>query len=489
VPLLAALLSVPCAERYALPALTPQQQKQQTLDTLVAWLAAEAERQPVLAVWDDLHWVDPTILELRGLFVDQAPTVPMLHVLTFRPVFVPPWPTRSHMTQLTLTRLERLQVEAIITHLAGGKALPAEVVQHIVAKTDGVPLFVEELTKMLLETELRREEAEHYVLTGALSTVTIPATLHDALLARLERLPAARDVAQLGAVLGREFAYNWLRTVSPLDEPTLQARLAQLVAAELLYQRGRPPRAAYVFKHALIQDAAYASLLRSTRQRYHQRIAQMFATRFPEMAETWPELLAHHYTEAALPEDAVACWHKAGQQASERSAHTKAIAHLRKGIEVLQTLPETAARTQHELALQLTLGEALEALQGFTAPEVVPVYTRIHELCEQIGEIAQLFPVLVALRRFYALRGEMQPAQELAEQLLQLTQRQPDATRLQEAHWALGQTLYFRGELVRARAHLERSMACYISRPLSSKASRDAAGTQIACQIIAAWNL
>jgi class 3 adenylate cyclase/tetratricopeptide (TPR) repeat protein len=489
VSLLAAPLSVPYAERYAPLALTPQQQKQQILDTMVAWLAAEAERQPVLVLWEDLHWTDPTTLELLGLFVDQAPTVPMLHVLTFRPGFVPPWPTRSHMTPLTLTRLERPQVEALITHLAGGKSLPMEVVQHIVAKTDGVPLFVEELTKMLLESELLRAEAEHYALTGSLSTVPIPATLQDSLMARLDLLPAARDVAQLGAVLGREFAYDWLRAVSPLDEATLQARLAQLVTAELLYQRGRPPRATYVFKHALIQDAAYAALLRSTRQQYHQRIAQMLATRFPEMAETRPALLAHHYTEAALPEDAVAFWHKAGQKASERSAYVEAIAHLRKGLEVLQALPETATRAQRELTLQLTLGESLEASQGYTAPEVVPVYTRVHGLCQQVDEIPQIFPALIVLRRFYAFRGEVQTAQELAEQLLHLAQRQPDAARLQEAHWALGHTLYFRGEFVPARTHLEQSMACYTPRPLSAQADRDAAGTQIACLLIAAWNL
>jgi predicted ATPase len=307
-------------------------------------------------------------------------------------------------------------------------------VQHIVAKTDGVLLFVEELTKMLLESEVLREEAEHFALTGSLSTVTIPATLQDSLMARLDRLPAARDVAQLGAVLGREFSYDWLRAVSPLDETTLQARLAQLVATELLYQRGRPPRATYIFKHALIQDAAYASLLRSTRQQYHQRIAQVLAARFPETAETQPELLAHHYTEAGLTEDAVDFWHKAGQQASERSAYVEAMAHLRKGLEALQALPETAARARQELTLQLTMGESLEALQGSTAPEVAQAYTRVHELCQQVDESPQLFPVLVALRRFYMFRGEVQTAQKLAEQLLHLAQRQPDAVRLQEAH-------------------------------------------------------
>ena len=360
VPLLAALLAVPLPEgRYAALTLTPQQQRQQTLDTLVAWLLAEAERQPVLAVYEDLHWADPSTLELLGALLEQAPTVPMLTVLTFRPVFVPPWPSRSHLTPITLNRLERPQVEALITHLAGGKALPAEVVAHIVAKTDGVPLFVEELTKMLLESDLLQEDTQHYVLTGPLTAVTIPATLQDSLMARLDRLGAARDVAQLGAVVGREFAYDVLQALAPLDEATLQARLAQLVEAELLYQRGRPPRARYVFKHALIQDAAYASLLKSTRQQVHQQIAQVLEARFPALVETQPELVAQHYTAAGCAEQAVVYWQRAGQQASDRSAHLEAISHLTTGIELLKTLPETPEHTQQALTLHIALGAAL----------------------------------------------------------------------------------------------------------------------------------
>src|SRR5262245_6665197 len=223
---------------------------------------------------------------MLALVLEQTPTVPMLHVLTYRPEFVPPWPMRSHMTPITLTRLERLQVEALIPHLAGGKPLPAEVVQHIVAKTDGVPLYVEELTKMLLQSALLQEDAEHYVLTGPLQNVAIPDTLQDALMARLDQLHTAKEVAQLGAVLGREFSYEMLQALATQDEATVQAGLAQLVGAELLYQRGRPPRARYMFKHALIQDAAYASLLRSTRQRVHQQIAHLCETRFPEVVET-----------------------------------------------------------------------------------------------------------------------------------------------------------------------------------------------------------
>jgi predicted ATPase len=233
VPLLAGLLSVPLpAEHYAPLTLTPPQQKQQTLDTLVAWLAAEAERQPVLVAWEDLHWADPTTLEVLGLVIEQAPTVPMLHVLTYRPEFSPPWPQHSHMTPLVLSRLERPQVEALIAQRASSKKLPAEVVQYIVAKTDGVPLYVEELTKMLLASPLLREEADQYVLTGPLRTVAIPDTLQDALMARLDQLQTAKEVAQLGAVLGREFAYELLQAIAPQDEDMLQAGLAQLVEAE-----------------------------------------------------------------------------------------------------------------------------------------------------------------------------------------------------------------------------------------------------------------
>ena len=279
-PLLAALLSLPHPAHYPVLQLTPQRQRQKTHDALVAWLLAEAEQQPVLAVWEDLHWADPSTLEFLGLVLDQVPTARMLTLLTCRPEFQPPWASRSHLTQITLTRLGRAQVEAMITSLTGGKALPATVVEQVVAKTDGVPLFVEELVKMILESGLVREAGDHYVLTGPLPPLAIPSTLHDSLMARLDRLATVKEVAQLGATLGRTFAYELLQAVSPLDEATLQRGLRQLVEAELLYQRGTPPQATYLFKHALIQEAAYQSLLRSTRQQVHQRIAQALDVHF-----------------------------------------------------------------------------------------------------------------------------------------------------------------------------------------------------------------
>jgi predicted ATPase/class 3 adenylate cyclase len=462
VPLFAGLLAVPLpAERYAPLTLTPQQQKQQTLDALVAWLAAEAERQPVLVAWEDLHWADPTTLEVLGLVIEQAPTVPMLHVLTARPKFSPPWPPRSHLTPLVLNRLERPQVEALIAQRAGGKRLPAEVVQHIVAKTDGVPLYVEELTKMLLTSALLREEADRYVLTGPLRTVAIPDTLQDALMARLDQLNTAKEVAQLGAVLGREFPYELLAAIAPQDGDTLQAGLAQLVAAELLYQRGRPPRARYLFKHALIQDAAYVSLLKSTRQQVHRQVAQVLEARFPALVEMQPELVAQHYTAAGCHEQAVVYWQQAGEHASDRSATSEAISHFTTGIELLTTLPETPERTQQALALHIALGAALQMAKGFAAPEVERAYTRARELCQQVGETPEIVPVLYGLWRFYLGRAQFHTVREIGETLLRLAQRANIPTHAVVAHLALGITSFCLGMLPAARQHLEEGIARY----------------------------
>jgi predicted ATPase len=273
IPLLAALLSLPLPADYAPLTISPEQQKQQLLHALLTILLRIAAQQPVLFVMEDLHWVDPTTLEFLSLLVDQGPTACILALFTFRPDFPPPWTGRAHFTQLTVTRLPQRQAVEVIRQVAHGKVLPPEVVEQIVAKTDGVPLFVEELTKMVLESGLLQEQEDRYELTGALPPLAIPTTLHDSLMARLDRLAAVKGLAQLAATLGREFAYALLQAVSPWDEGTLRRGLSQLVKAEFLYQRSLPPQATYLFKHALIRDAAYESLLRSTRQQYHQRIA------------------------------------------------------------------------------------------------------------------------------------------------------------------------------------------------------------------------
>src|SRR5262249_28885458 len=276
------------------------------------------------------------------LVIEQIPTTSVFMLLTCRPTFQPSWSHRSYLSEITVSRLSHAQVEQIVTGMTDGKTLPPEVLAQIVERTDGVPLFVEELTKAVVESGYLKDVNGHYALTGTLSTLAIPATLQDSLMARLDRLVTAKAVAQYAAVIGRQFAYELLQAVSQVDQAMLQHELGRLVEAEIVYQRGVLPQSTYVFKHALIQDAAYESLLKSTRQQYHQRIAQVLEAQFPETAEAQPELLAQHYTEATLLEDAVDFWHKAGQKASERSANLEAISHFTRGLEVLHTLPDTA---------------------------------------------------------------------------------------------------------------------------------------------------
>jgi predicted ATPase len=360
---------------------------------------------------------------------------------------------------VTLSRLPRRQAAEMTGRVAHGKEMPAEVVEQVVAKTDGVPLFVEELTKMVLESGLLQERAERYELTGPLPPLAIPASLHDSLMARLDRLAAMKGLAQLGTALGREFSYELIQAVSPWDEATLQRGLHQLVAAEFLYQQGLPPQATYRFKHVLIQDAAYQSLLKSTRQRHHQRIAQVLEARFPESGETQPELLAHHYTEAGLAEQAIGYWQRAGQQASDRSANLEAVSHLTTGIALLTTLPETPARTQQALTLHLALGAALLMAKGHAAPEVEQVYTQAYALCQQVGETPELAPVLFGLWRFYLVRAQLHTARELGETLLRLAQRAHDPALSVIAHYALGTPWLWLGALPAARQHLEAGIA------------------------------
>jgi predicted ATPase len=489
VPLFAALLSVPLPERYPPLNLTPQRQRHKTQEALVAWLLEEAEREPVLAVWEDLHWADPSTLELLSLMLDQVPTARMLALLTCRPEFHPPWATHAPLTQVTLTRLGRTQVEAMLPSLTGAKTLPTEVVQQVVAKTDGVPLFVEELVKMILESGLVREEDDRYVLTGPLPPLAIPSTLHDSLMARLDRLSAARELVQLGAVLGREFAYDLLQAVAPVDESMLEQGLAQLVEAELVYQRGLPPRSRYLFKHALIQDTAYQSLLRSTRQQYHQRIAQVLVAHFPEMVETQPELVAHHYTEAGLSAQAVPYWQRAGELALQRSANFEAVSHVTRGLEVLTALPETRERAQQELALQTTLGPALAATKGQQAPETERTYARACELARQVGDTPQRFLAQWGFWYAQMAGGQLQRAWELGEEFLALAQEQQDPLLLVVGHRMLGNTAWWQGELVQAHAHLKAALALYDPERDRAQAMRYGQDSGVACGIIGALTL
>ena len=488
-PLLAALLSLPLPAQYPPLTLTPERQKQKTLEALLAWLLAETEQQPVLFIVEDLHWVDPSTLEWLSLVVEQSPTARLYGLFTCRPEFAPPWPTRAYLTPLTLSRLPRPQAARLVHGVTGGKSLPAEILTQIVVKTDGVPLFVEELTKTVLESGLLREVEGVYELAGPLPPLAIPMTLQDSLMARLDRLAAVKAVAQLGATIGRQFDYALLRAVSPLDDATLQQHLRQLVEAELLYQRGVPPQATYLFKHALMQDAAYQSLLRSTRQQYHQRIAQVFEEQFPETTNTQPELLAHHYTEASHTEQAILYWQRAGQQASGRSAYLEAISHLTTGLELLQTLPETPEHTQHALTMHIALGTALLMTKGQAAPEVEHAFTQARALCQQIGETSQLVPVLYGLWRFYVVQPQFHTARELGETLLRLAQRAPAPALAVVAHYALGATSLWRGALPVARQHLEAAIAHSTPDQSHLIVFRIGQDPGIACRICAAMTL
>jgi predicted ATPase len=519
VPLLAALLSLPHPEGAPPITVSPQKQKEKTQAALVAWLVEEAEKTAVYCVWEDLHWADPSTLEVLTLFLDQVPTTRLLVLLTFRPEFISPWGNRSHLSHLTLSRLGQQQVREMVSRVAaqaarastgsartgnsspsdsdsvrpelveacpacasaagtgepsrrGRIALPDDLIEAVVARTDGVPLFVEELMKTVLESI---ESVGFIGSVGAhrgapIPPLGIPATLQDALMARLDRLGPAKEIAQLGATLGREFSYELIHVVSPLDEATLLHGLKQLVEAELVYQSGLPPQARYLFKHALIQDTAYQSLLKSTRQQSHRQIAQVLEGRFPETVETQPELLAHHCTEAGLIEQAIPYWQKAGQRATQRSAHVEAISHLTKGLELLKTLPDTSERAQQELTLQITLGAPLIATKGNAVPEVEKVYTRALELCRRVGKTPQLFPVLGGLCSFYLTRGEFKTARELGEQRMYLAQSVQDPALLVEAHRTLGATLFWLGEFASARAHLAQGIALYDSQRHSSQA-------------------
>ncbi|HTI75660.1 MAG TPA: AAA family ATPase [Mycobacterium sp.] len=461
VPHFASLLSIPLSDDYEPAGGTPEQQKQQTMRALLTAVKRRAANQPVLFVVEDLHWIDPTTLELISLFVDECHTARIMLVLTSRPDFNPPWAGREQITEVSLARLPHSQAAELTSRVAHGKSLPADVVAQVVAKTDGVPLFVEELTKMLIESGLLEEKAERYELSGPLPPLAIPNTLHDSLTARLDRLSTVKSLAQLGATLGREFSYALLQAVSPWGEGILQEGLAQLVTAEFLYQQGQPPKATYRFKHALIQDAAYQSLLKSTRQQHHQRIAGVLETQFPEVVVTQPELLARHYTEAGLSAQALPYWQAAGQQALAQSANREAASHATKGLEVLASLPESDDRTQLELAMQIMLGAALGATQGYQAVE--HVYARACELARKVGSAPELFPALWGFWYSHLAQGDMHRARVLAVEFLAQSEQQDDPLIRAIGHRMLANTAWWAGELAEAREHSEAGLSLYDS--------------------------
>jgi class 3 adenylate cyclase/predicted ATPase len=445
--LLADLLSLPASERHPVPNLSPQRKKERSLEALIRQLDGLAREQPILMVFEDAHWIDPTSRELLDLTVERVSSLPALVVVTFRPEFQPPWTGQPQVTMLALNRLNRRDRTALVQQIAGGKALPNEVVDQIAERTDGVPLFVEELTKSVLESGAR--------------PIGIPTTLHDSLMARLDRLASVRLVAQTGAAIGREFSYQLLRAVSGIPEDELHSALKRLVASELVFQRGTAPDAIYSFKHALVQDAAHCSLLRSSRQQLHAQIAAALETHSPELMETQPELFAQHYEEAGLVEKSVTFWGKAGQRSAARSAMAEAAAQLQKALDQLARLPDTPERQRQELKFLSNLGAVLVAVKGFAAPETGQVFSRSRQLWAQLGSPSEFLHVPWGQLTYYMGRSEFHLAQRLAEDLLRLSRQRNDSAGLVLGHVSSGRNLMFTGNFALSRSHLEKVLALY----------------------------
>ncbi|SIO47947.1 Predicted ATPase [Bradyrhizobium erythrophlei] len=460
-PLFADLLAIPTGRRYRPLDLSPQHKKERIFQALLDQLAGLSSRQPVLALYEDVHWIDPTTLDLLGRVVDRVQRLRALAVITFRPEFAPPWTGHGHVTALSLSRLGRRQVAAVIGRVTGGKRLPDEVLEQILAKTDGVPLFVEELTKTVLESGLLEDTGDCYELTGPLPPLAIPATLQDSLMARLDRLAPVKEVAQMAACIGREFSHELLAAVASPGENALGDALAQLLTAELIFRRGVPPKVGYSFKHALVQDVAHESLLKSRRQQIHARIAAVLEECFPTVAETEPETLAQHLTEAGLADRAVGYWLRAGRNAAERSANLEAISHLSKGLEALNRLPEDPERDRQELALQTAIGTPLIAVHGYAAPQTGAAYSRARLLCERLGDAGALFATLSGEFTYHFVRGDYGMMRQLAEEARRTSERTADAALRLAAHRLSGLTALHVGAFVEARSEFEAILRLY----------------------------
>jgi class 3 adenylate cyclase/predicted ATPase len=461
VALLADLLSLPTLEPDPLPNLSPHRKKERTLEALLHHLKGLAAREPVVMVFEDVHWIDPTSRELLDLTVERIRSLQVLLIVTFRTEFLPPWIGQPQVTMLALNRLDQADRTALVQQIAGGKALPNDIVTQIVDRTDGVPLFVEELTKSILESGLLREESDRYVLDGPLPPFAIPASLHDSLLARLDRLNSLRLVAQIGAAIGREFSYRLLRAVSRFSDAELKVALDRLVASELVFQRGTPPDAVYAFKHALVQDSAYGSLLRDSRRQLHAQIAEALETDFPELMHSQSELLAQHYAEAGLVTKSVTCWREAGHRSVSRSALVEAAAQFRNGLDQLMLLPDNPERQRQELELWSALGAVLNAVKGAAAPETGEAYSRARQLWEQLDYPSEFLQVPFGQSRYHLYRGEFNLAQPLAEDLLRMSHNRNDTGALVLGHFSSGRNLMFAGRFALARSHLEEVLAVY----------------------------
>jgi predicted negative regulator of RcsB-dependent stress response len=458
-PLFAALLSIPLAGRYPPLTLSSAQQRRQTLAALLDQFEGLARQQPILLLFEDVQWADPTSIELLDLTVERIRYLPVLAIFTFRQEFEAPWTGLPNVTTLALGRLDQSGAQTMVEQVAGGRRLPPEVIGQIIAKTDGIPLFVEELTKAVLEAGILVEDAEGYRLDDPLPPLAIPATLHDSLMARLDRPAPIKAIAQVGAAIGREFSYALLRAVTGRDEASLNSALSQLEDAELLFRTRAPPDARYSFKHALVQDAAYESLLKSRRQVLHRRVADALRERFTTIAESEPEIVAHHLTQSGLAEAAVEWWEKAAQRAMRASAFNEAIAHLEKARGLAEGLPESATRHLLRARLQTTYGYALLYSRGQGMPETTAAFAKACELAAVIDDIAVRLSAYWGLYVGSFVRGELAPSRKASDAFMGDAERCPGSLEVAIGHRLVGMTCWFEGDYRGGRAHLEQAVA------------------------------
>jgi hypothetical protein len=441
--------------------MTPQKFKDETSRALVDTTEAIARRQPTVMLFEDAHWADPTTLEVMDLLVHRVRNVPLLIVVTHRPEFASRWSHYGHVAALTLTKLTRAQSSAMVSRLAGGKALPADLLDQILGKTDGVPLFVEELTKSILESADLKDAGDRWEYAGRTGTLTIPLTLRDSLMARLDRFAPLKEIAQIGAAIGREFGWELIAAVAPHARPELEQALAQLTASGLAFQQGTPPDAVYTFKHALLQDAAYDSLLKARRQELHGKIARVIEERWPDSEDTEPELLAHHYTEAKLLPKAIPLWQKAGSLALGHMALTEAIAHLNKGLELVAALPNSAERDGAELDLRMLLGTAWMALKGWQVREVWDSLFPALGLANAQRRNDALVPILWGPFRHVNARGRVAESLRWVTQLMNAAETYGDPDLPILGHLAALYAHYWLGDPIKTREHADRLLALY----------------------------
>jgi class 3 adenylate cyclase/predicted ATPase len=496
--LFAEMLSLPNDGRYPALELAAEQRRQRTLEALMSQLAGLARRQPVLTIFEDVHWVDPTSLEVLGRTVDRIKTLPALLIVTFRPEFNAPWVGQSHVTSLTLNRLGEREAAAIIARLVGSKALPADVMAEIVERTDGIPLFVEEMTKAVLEAE--SEGAARRTIAAVPSpALAVPASLHASLMARLDRLGPAKEVAQIGSAIGREFSHPLLASVARKPEAELGSALDRLVQAGLLSRQGVPPQASYLFKHALVQDAAYDTLLREPRRALHASIAETLESQFAETAESQPEILARHCTEAGQIEKAAGLWGKAGQQSLARSALVEAAAQLTRALDQIATLPGAAALRREQIKLQVALITPLMHVKGYAAAETRAAAEQARSLIEQaeaLGEPPEdpllLFSVLYAFWVANSVASNRDACRDLAAQFLALAEKQRATVPLMVGHHLMGMSLLYMGDIAEGRGHFDQAIALYDPaehRPLAARFGQDVAVAIVAYRSLALWPL